>query len=49
MMAPARWRVCPEQGSCPPERHLGYAVQWFSLALTLFGLGLWLEWRRRRG
>lgn len=39
----------PGTGQLPPERHLGYAVQWFSLALTLFGLGLWLEWRRRRG
>ena len=38
----------PGTGQLPPERHLGYALQWFALALTLFGLGLWLEWRRRR-
>lgn len=38
----------PGSGQLPPERHQGYAVQWFALALTLFGLGLWLEWRRQR-
>jgi len=32
----------------PPERHLGYAVQWFALALTVLVVALLLEWRRRR-
>lgn len=35
----------------PPQRHLGYAVQWFGLALTVLIIALLLEWRRwrRRG
>lgn len=41
-------RRVPGDGQLPPQRHLGYAVQWFALALTLLVLGLWLEWRRRR-
>lgn len=32
----------------PPSRHLGYAVQWFGLALTILIVALVLEWRRRR-
>ena len=32
----------------PPQRHLGYAVQWFGLALTVLVVVLVLEWRRRR-
>lgn len=32
----------------PPQRHLGYAVQWFALALTVLLVALVLEWRRRR-
>ena len=32
----------------PPERHLGYAVQWFGLALTVFVTALVLTLRRRR-
>jgi len=31
-----------------PERHLGYAVQWFALAATLFGLYLWLGVKQAR-
>lgn len=31
----------------PPQRHLGYAVQWFGLALTVLIVALVLEWRRR--
>ena len=31
----------------PPERHLGYAVQWFGLALTVLVVALVLDWRRR--
>lgn len=32
----------------PPQRHLGYAVQWFALALTVLVVALVLEWKRRR-
>ena len=32
----------------PPSRHLGYAVQWFGLALTVLVVALVLEWRRQR-
>lgn len=34
--------------SVGPERHLGYAVQWFALAATLLGLYLWLGLRQAR-
>ncbi|HEL7631750.1 TPA: SURF1 family protein, partial [Stenotrophomonas maltophilia] len=32
----------------PPQRHLGYAVQWFGLALTVLVVALVLEGRSRR-
>ena len=32
----------------PPERHLGYAVQWFGLALAVFVTALLLDLRQRR-
>nr|WP_310093674.1 SURF1 family protein [Pseudoxanthomonas sacheonensis] len=32
----------------PPERHLGYAVQWFGLALTVFITALVLTLRKRK-
>lgn len=32
----------------PPERHLGYAVQWFGLAVAVFAIALLLTFRRRR-
>lgn len=32
----------------PPSRHLGYAVQWFAMALTVLLIGVVLEWRARR-
>ena len=32
----------------PPERHLGYAVQWFALAATVLITALLLTWRTRR-
>ncbi|WP_160115581.1 SURF1 family protein [Marinobacterium lutimaris] len=38
----------PGAGQMPPERHLGYAVQWFALALTLLILGGVLEWKITR-
>ena len=30
----------------PPERHLGYAVQWFGLALTVLATALVLTFRK---
>ena len=32
----------------PPERHLGYAVQWFGLALTVLATALVLTFRKRK-
>jgi len=32
----------------PPERHVGYAVQWFGLALAVLVTAAVLTWRRRR-
>ena len=32
----------------PPEKHLGYAVQWFGLALAVLATALVLTFRRRR-
>lgn len=32
----------------PPARHLGYAVQWFGLALTVLAVAAVLQWRARR-
>ncbi|SDV08365.1 SURF1 family protein [Pseudomonas mucidolens] len=31
-----------------PEKHLGYAVQWFAMALALCGLYLYLGWHNAR-
>ncbi|WP_343123727.1 SURF1 family cytochrome oxidase biogenesis protein, partial [Xanthomonas translucens] len=33
----------------PPERHLGYAVQWFGLALAVLLTAGLLSWRTRKG
>lgn len=33
----------------PPEKHLGYAVQWFALAAAVMILALLLTWHGRRG
>lgn len=32
----------------PPERHIGYAVQWFGLALAMLAMALVLTWHSRR-
>ena len=32
----------------PPERHLGYAVQWFALSAAVLAIALLLTWRTRR-
>lgn len=37
----------PGEGVMPPERHIGYAVQWFALALTLVVIAGVLEWKSR--
>ncbi|QXI28638.1 SURF1 family protein [Pseudomonas vanderleydeniana] len=37
--------VAPGMG---PEKHLGYAVQWFAMALALLGLYLYLGWHNAR-
>ncbi|MBT2341948.1 MULTISPECIES: SURF1 family protein [Pseudomonas] len=34
--------------SMGPEKHLGYAVQWFAMAAALFGLFLYLGWHNAR-
>ena len=31
-----------------PEKHLGYAVQWFAMAVALFGLYLYLGWHNTK-
>ena len=31
-----------------PEKHIGYAVQWFAMALALFGLYLYLGWHNAK-
>jgi cytochrome oxidase assembly protein ShyY1 len=31
-----------------PEKHLGYAVQWFAMALTLAGLYLYFGWHNKK-
>ncbi|MFO1493652.1 MAG: SURF1 family protein [Lysobacterales bacterium] len=38
-------------GMLPPERHRGYAVQWFGLALAvlaIYSVLTWRQWRRAR-
>ncbi len=35
-------------GGIPPERHLGYAVQWFALAITLLVLYLIIVFKRSK-
>jgi surfeit locus 1 family protein len=59
-LAPRVLRPSPEAGfgfqrdfdilpnTLPPERHLGYAVQWFALALAVLVTALLLGWRARR-
>ncbi len=41
-----RWQALPN--TIPPERHRGYAVQWFALALTVLVVFLVLSRRRPR-
>lgn len=59
-LAPRVLRPAPDAGlgfqrdfdilpnTLPPERHLGYAVQWFALASAVLITALLLTWRARR-
>ncbi len=59
-LAPRVLRPAPDAGfgfqrdfdilpnTLPPERHLGYAVQWFALACAVLITALLLTWRARR-
>lgn len=59
-LAPVVLRLAPEiddgyerdldalPNTLPPERHFGYAVQWFGLAATVAVVYLVLTWRSRR-
>ena len=38
------WKI---QTTISPEKHLGYAVQWFGLALALTGLFIWISSQKR--
>ncbi len=40
-------RFAPVPETMPPERHRGYAVQWFALAATVIATWLLLAFRRR--
>lgn len=46
----APWVLTPRalEPQFGPERHYGYAVQWFALALTVLVVTGALQWRRRR-
>lgn len=43
---PASYRVDWPLVSLGPEKHMGYAVQWFALALALIALYLYFGWHR---
>jgi cytochrome oxidase assembly protein ShyY1 len=45
---PASYQVDWPVVAMGPEKHLGYAVQWFALAVALFGLYLYLGWHNAR-
>ncbi len=60
MLAPRVLRPQPEAGfgferdfdilpnTLPPERHVGYAVQWFGLSCAVLVTAVLLSWQRRR-
>lgn len=48
MVAPNERDLTILPNTMPPQRHLGYAVQWFGLALTVLIVALVLTIRRRR-
>ncbi|MDE1167513.1 MAG: SURF1 family protein [Pseudomonas sp.] len=45
---PAAYQLDFAVVSMGPEKHLGYAVQWFAMALTLFGLYLYFGWHNKK-
>lgn len=45
---PAAYRVDWPVVAMSPEKHLGYAVQWFALALALCGLYLYFGWHNNK-
>jgi cytochrome oxidase assembly protein ShyY1 len=45
---PAAYRLDWPVVAMGPEKHLGYAVQWFAMAATLTVLALYLGWRTRK-
>lgn len=48
MLAPGERDLEILPNTIPPERHLGYAVQWFGLALTVFVIAVVLTLRARK-
>ncbi len=46
---PAAYRVDWPVVAMGPEKHLGYAVQWFAMATALLGLYLYLGWSHAKG
>ncbi|PMW98327.1 cytochrome oxidase biogenesis protein Surf1,facilitates heme A insertion [Pseudomonas sp. FW215-R2] len=45
---PASYQVDWPVVAMGPEKHLGYAVQWFAMATALFGLYLYLGWHNAK-
>lgn len=48
MLAPGQRDLDILPNTIPPDRHLGYAVQWFGLALTVFIIAIVLTLRARK-
>ena len=48
MLAPGQRDLDVLPNTLPPARHLGYAVQWFALALATLVVAGVLTWRRRK-
>ena len=44
--SPYRYALAASAPPMPPEHHLGYALQWFGLALVLVVGGIWAQVRR---
>lgn len=47
MPGPAALRTDWQVVTMGPEKHVGYAVQWFAMATVLAGIYLFLGWRRK--
>ena len=48
MLAPGERDLAILANTLTPERHLGYAVQWFGLAITVLVVALVLTLRKKR-